>query len=553
MRVSSRLLSNAAANYIRLGMTFLLGVFFTWYVIGRIGMTGFGMIALAMSMFSIPASVDNAIRFGLLRELSAAIATGEAARVRTSLTSAVAFCALAAALLGLASALIAALAWLGLFSTPADVPNLRLALVVLLLADGVSGSIRMLCAPYTQALFAAQYIRLDNLLEVLRRVLYVLSAVAVFGFVLPEAPLALQLIGFALSRVTVQLPDVALGCWLARRRIPGLRFRRSAFDAAEFRSIRGTVWHSGQVSLLMDLHVFFIAILINFFFGLAYNGIWQIVVQLGGYLRRFSLGLLHGVEPLSTHLQQQGRDAALIGLMKRTIRYQLGSTLPLAVCLVIFMHPILNLWIGGRLENWGQQLAQAGLDIRGAVNLIAILAYVLLAAQVVRASMYGVQRMLYGVGLVRSYSWFAKYGALISIGLAALLMWLTGSPVAGPVALLITNLIFYPGIVLSAAVREVDLPLAESLAESVPRPLIVAALVCIPAVLARLWVAELTLVSLIGLAAGLGVVYALLFYGVILLPDERARIRELLRGSGGRLGGEREMPADGAVDETIIQ
>jgi hypothetical protein len=232
--------------------------------------------------------------------------------------------------------------------------------------------------------------------------------------------------------------------------------------------------------------------------------------------------------------------------MKRTIRYQLGSTLPLAVFLVIFMHPILNLWIGGRLENWGQQLAQAGLDIGGAINLIAILAYVLLAAQVVRASMYGVQ-------LVRSYSWFAKYGALISIGLAALLMWLTGSPVAGPVALLITNLIFYPGIVLSAAMREVDLPLAESLAESVPRPLIVAALVCIPAVLVRLWVAELTLVSLIGLVAGLGIVYALLFYGVILLPDERARIRELLRGSGGRLGGERVMPADGAVDETIVQ
>lgn len=37
MRISNRLLSNAAANYIRIGCTFALGIIFTWYTIGTIG------------------------------------------------------------------------------------------------------------------------------------------------------------------------------------------------------------------------------------------------------------------------------------------------------------------------------------------------------------------------------------------------------------------------------------------------------------------------------------------------------------------------------------
>ncbi len=120
MRLSTRLLSNAGTTYIRLGTTFLLGVFFTWYVIGRIGMAGFGTIALVASAFGISGAVELAVRQGLMREMAVAIATADPARIRKCLSSAIAFCAPCALLLVMVSVVLAALAYLGVFRTPAD-------------------------------------------------------------------------------------------------------------------------------------------------------------------------------------------------------------------------------------------------------------------------------------------------------------------------------------------------------------------------------------------------------------------------------------------------
>ena len=113
MRLSNRLLSNAATTYARLGTTFLLAVFFTWYVIGRIGMVGFGTIAFASSAFGISAAVEMAVRRGLMREMAAAIATADPSRIRKSLCAAVVFCGPSALVLVLMSVGLAALAYLG--------------------------------------------------------------------------------------------------------------------------------------------------------------------------------------------------------------------------------------------------------------------------------------------------------------------------------------------------------------------------------------------------------------------------------------------------------
>ena len=549
MRLSNRMLSNAATTYLRFGTSLVLGVFFIWYVVGRIGMVGFGMIALSAAMHSFSGAVDTAIRFGLVREMAAAIATGEARRVRISLSSAFMFCAPAAVLLSVVGALIAGLAYAGLFNTPSDPPGLRQALTVLLLAEGVFGGVRVFFAPYTQALYAAQRIGLDNALFVLRRVTYVLSAVLVLGVILPEAPLDVQLYGFAASRLTIQLADVVVGIWLAKRSVSGLTFARSAVDRAEFRAITGTVWHSGQVTLLMDLNVYFIAVLINLFFGITYNGLWQVVIQLGGYARRFAQGLLRGIEPLSTRLDREGRQAMVVDLMERTIRYQLGAVLPVVTAVGIFMEPILNLWIGGRMAG-DPNLAVAGISAADAIRFIAIMTYVYLAASVIRTSMFGVQRILYGVGEVRSYSWFAKYAALINVGLAALLMWLFDTPVAAPAALLVTYLIYYPGIILRAAASRTDLSIRRSLARSIPRPLVATAVVCPPLLAARYWVSELTLWSLAALACGTGILYGLVLVTVVLQPDERARLRQLFKSGAGRLRGRRQIAETETLDET---
>ena len=45
MRLSSRLIRNATSSYFRLGTSFVIGVFITWYAIGEVGVIGFGLMA----------------------------------------------------------------------------------------------------------------------------------------------------------------------------------------------------------------------------------------------------------------------------------------------------------------------------------------------------------------------------------------------------------------------------------------------------------------------------------------------------------------------------
>ncbi len=526
MRLSTRLLSNAASTYLRLATTFVLGLFTTWYVLGQAGVVGFGLIALATSSAALSTALDRALRFGLVRELAAAVASGEMGALRRSLSSAFRLCRQVAVPLGGLVLLVAALAWAGLFNTPADQPDLEWALALLILGEGIHALARLLAAPYIQTIFAAQHVALDNLLIVVGRVTYTLSAVLVFGWLLADAGLAVQLAGLAVSRITLQLLDLALGIWFAKRRFPGLRLDSGAFDEAEYRSIRSTIWHSSQVVVLLNANYMFLAVFINLFFGLTYNGLWQIVVQFAGFARMIGEGLLRGIAPLTTHLQEGGRPRAVVELMTRSVRYQFAIALPAALLLGIWVRPLLTLWVGDRLEA-DQHLAAAGFAAGEALALASTMVVILLTARTLRTGFFGIESVLYGLGKVRSYSWFAKWALLVSIGLATAGMAWLRDPLAAPVAALLSQALFSPLIVLLAAKRESGLDLGVMLRRTLPRPIIANLVFLAFLVPARLVLDRLSLLSFGGVLLGSAVVYTLLALLVIATRDERQRLRQL--------------------------
>lgn len=550
MRVSTRLIRNAASSYFRLGTTFLITVFTTWYLIGEIGVIGFGLMALAVSSTGPSVAVERALRFGLVRELAAAIASGSSFAMRRSLTSAFRLCLEAAVPLAALVLALTGLAWAGVFNTPEDQPELRLALAALLLGEGIHIGVRLLASPYLQSLFAAQFLGIDNLLIVLYRVTYGLSALLVFGWLLAGEGLAVQLAGYAVSRVTLQLTDVGLGIWIAKRRLPGLRLDRRAYDPEEYRAVRGTVWHTSHVTILLNTNPQLLAILINLFFGLPFNTMWQIAVQFTGYVKMFSEGLLRGVAPLATHLQQEGRMGAVIDLMRRSVRYQLALVLPAVVLLGVWVHPILDLWVGRRMAA-DSQLVAAGIQPAEALGLTASLALVLLAVRMLRSIFFGIERVLYGIGKVRSYAWFAKWAALGTVGAGwALMAWLS-HPIFAALALLVFHGGFFPGVVLRAANRGTGMSVGSTLRRSAPRPLL-AGLILLALMLPVRWLLpELTVLGLLALLVASGLVYSALALLLVAEPDERERLRGLLRQGIGLLTGraEPEPPAptgDGA-------
>ncbi len=526
MRLSTRLVLNAVTSFLRLGTTFLLGIFLTWYMVDEVGLIGFGMVSLTLGMFGMSA-IDAAIRASVIRELSAAIGTGQRSEIQGVLASALAFCGLVA--LGLIAffCAVAACAWLGVFNTPAEHPRLPGVLALLFLAEGAAISVRMLLSPYTQSIFASQRTGLDNALMTLDRAVAVAAAVVAFGVLWPERDLAGKLAGYAWVRLLFLVGQNVLEVAVARRLIPDLRFRRAAFSRSRFDAVAGTVWHTGQMRLLQGASPQFVMVIVNLFFGLAFNGVWGIATQVGGHVAMIAGGLLRGIDPISTHLKDKGQRRAIVNLMIRGVRYQLLGTLPVACAYALFLTPILHLWVGGRLAE-DADLAAAGVTVGAAIGMTAVMGTILIVAQTLRMSTAGMERMLYGLGEIRSYAWFAKYSVLITVAGAALLMAIFDTPAVAPVPFVIANFLFAIVVIPRAAARRADLPIGETLRRSVPRPLIATAVFLVPLIVARTRIDTLTLRQLVILLAACGVMAAPLVYAIGFDAEERARLRHLL-------------------------
>jgi hypothetical protein len=525
MRLSTRLLSNAATTYVRLATTFVFGVFATWYMLGTLGVVGFGLIALATSSSSLSRSVEAALRSGLVRELAAAIATDDAARVRITFNATRRFCARVTRLVLVITSIVAGLAWVGFFNLPADQPRLRVALVALIVGEGLYVTARVLGAPFAQALFASQRVAIDNLLQVVQRATYALSAVLVFGVFVRGGDLQAQLVGFAASRVSLQLADVAIAVALARRLVPGLE-PEASLDPREYEAVRSTVLGSSQVEVLLHFGPQVLAVLINLFFGLTYNSIWQVAVQFSGYARMASESLLRGIEPLTAQLLTRGRRSTAINLLAQAGRYQLAVTLAPAVFLAVYAEPLLNLWVRNRLAG-DPNLAAAGVSPSQAVALASTMALLLLVARVLRASVYGIERGLYGMGYVHAYAWFAKWCALITVGLGTALLALTGRPETAPLALILAHG-FFAVVVLYAARAAAGIPVAVTLSQSVPRPLAANVVFLIILLALRPHFEELSIVGLLALGSVALVAYGSLAILIVASATERMRIVELV-------------------------
>jgi O-antigen/teichoic acid export membrane protein len=525
MRISSRLIRNALTTYLRLGTTFLIGIFLTWYLIGEVGLVGFGMVSLATGALGLSA-IDNAVRQSIVRELAAAVASGRPRRLERALASTLALCAVAAILMALVFLGLGAAAGAGFFRTSGD-GSLDAVLGWLFVAEGIVLACGTLLAPYTQAVYAAQRLGVENALAVVQRCVNAVAAVLALALLWPNGSVAERLLGFAWLRCGLVCLETAGEAVVARLLVPGLRLRLAAFDRRVFRAASSTVWNAAQVTLSGTANHGGIAVLVNLFFGITYNGVWQVMSQVGGHVRMIGQALLRGIDPLSTHLQRSGAHATILDLMGRSIRYQLLAVAPVGVAYAIFLVPVLDLWVGGRLRQ-DVGLVAAGIDVSAAIGLTAAMGAINILAEALRMATRGVERMLFGLGHVRAYAWFARYSALLALGGSALFMWLTGSPVWAPVPLVVVNFVFYDLIVLRAAARLRGLAPGATLVRALPRPAAVTAIVALPMLLLRLGVERLDAGGLAGLLVLGAVLLAAAGWWVGLEPGERRRLVQIM-------------------------
>ena len=164
------------------------------------------------------------------------------------------------------------------------------------------------------------------------------------------------------------------------------------------------------------------------------------------------------------------------------------------------------------------------------------MASIYLLAELSRASTRGVERILYGMGFVSSYSWFAKWSVLLTGSGAVLLMWLFGSPIAGVAPLAVVQFVYFDVIVLGTACRKMDIPVRGLLRRSLPRPLVAGALLVPPLLWTRSMMPPLDLGLLAMLLLGFGVACGPILLFVGLIPAERRRLVEFWGRGLARLG-----------------
>ena len=72
--MANRLVLNACSTYGRLLVTFILGLFSTWYITLNLGLQGLGLVGLAAGSFGLSMALERGSDAAIGRELAEAIA-----------------------------------------------------------------------------------------------------------------------------------------------------------------------------------------------------------------------------------------------------------------------------------------------------------------------------------------------------------------------------------------------------------------------------------------------------------------------------------------------
>ncbi len=327
---------NMSSNLMMLAVTSVVTLWFTPYLLGRLGLALYGVVPLAMSLSMYMGILTVGVQAAVGRYLSLAVASGDedgASRVMSTALGANLVIALGVmpVLLGVAAAAPS------LFDIPAGHETDARWFFAFAMLSYVLVAIREVIGATA---FSANRMDLQNiarLTETFTRIGFVVVAFSLHRPDLRTVGLGM-LVGAALSIL------VALVSWYAVARevrvAPSL-FDRSRLSEMLFTGGWITFSHAGSL-----LHMATDVVVINLMLGSAVAGAYGSVLQLSSFLRSLA-GALSGVlAPVLFAQYAQNRKSSLGSTAAHAVRLlALGLGLPAALVLG-FSRPVLLLWLG---------------------------------------------------------------------------------------------------------------------------------------------------------------------------------------------------------------
>ncbi|MEO1129217.1 MAG: hypothetical protein AAFX05_05835 [Planctomycetota bacterium] len=555
-RLSTKMLLFTGSNWMRVVLTMVVGFITVPILLSEFGAVLYGVFVLLTQLtywFITP--LRTAMQQTVLRELTKAISTDDHKGLQSALTNGICITGMFATLMLLIGAgLVYAVGWL-------NIPEEHLFRArVVVICETIFLAQFFLSGPFRALYLASHRVIQMNIDQVLQRSADLIAAL--LALVLPVED---SFIAFVVCRLSIHCLNTLYRVTKIAIIMPSARLAPRMISRTTIRAMMSTGAWSLANPLSRMAYYFSDHLLLNIFFGPVFNTIYSLARQLVGHGQRFGSQVAGGIEAIAADLHETGRKASTTALMLTSMRYSCSVTVLCAVVVGVFTQPILEAWLGKQLSA-DEELAEV-LPYGDAIVLAWQYAAILLLGGVISETQIAATRVLYGMGLIRSYSPALLTGAITKVVLSIAAIGIGTAVVADappqivlllPAVTLLCQIgiygIFMP--ILLSRVTEVSFLQLNS--HAYLRPMIAVVPTLILSVTIVMNVESWNLLNLAMWLMVVGASYLPMGYFVAMLPNERKRVKEVLRrGPSGLMAAARSRkrgPAktdDGAMTDDV--
>ena len=471
--MANRLVLNACSTYGRLLVTFILGLFSTWYITLNLGLQGLGLVGLAAGSFGLSMALERGSDAAIGRELAEAIAKRDRGEISRVSAATFAVCVLLGLLVVGITLILIPVILSGNLNLETQGDNVQRAFSMLLLCEGLAGALKIMGTLWRKACFASRNILVDNFLMILERVGRPVVLLVVFNTLDGGGQISTVLMWIGLGTLVWSALYVAATALVSRCLVPEVRFSKSDFDRSLIiQTVKNAAW-ALQFSLVSGFLAQLLGLVVNLTLGLTFNGIWAIVIQLAGWCMLLSEGLFRGIDPLMIHLKEERgveRVRARIPLLTSIQGYVAVAITGGMVCISPWF---LDAWLGVRLQavsdSSGIANAEGGISI-----FISNMLVLQLGGILIRSTCSPLERTLFGLGHVRHYVLFVWIGGCVAV-FCSCLPSLDGQFFWVPMGFMLANCCSYAIGVLRASTQTIGLKIFRDLRPPLLKVLVVAA------------------------------------------------------------------------------
>ncbi|MAT80443.1 MAG: hypothetical protein CMJ29_02205 [Phycisphaerae bacterium] len=426
-RTAHNLILFIMSNWVRTFLLVVVGFILTPLMIQAFGLVLFGLLIMVQQItVSMVRPLRGAVTATLVKSISEARGSGEDRGLASVFTNGVGLMSMLFMLLmvfGIAAIIFANSI---LDFPPEQLFNVQLAIAGEVLVISTSS----LTSPWLSLFLLAQRPVIYNVFLAIRRwsdMVAFLLALLPFGFDIFQR--------FIIIRTTLSVACFLARVVVARRVMPEAKVELELLNWSRMvKLLRLGGLTAGQPFSNFN---FFVLdnYLYNILFGPIYNGLFAIVTQLRGYARRFGAQVFEGMVAVASDIHERGEKKTNIRAMLSVSRITGGVMMLPTGIILIFFHPLINLWLGSRLKQDDTLLEV--MSYEQAIDLIWGILGMILIGGIMLETAAAASKFLYGMGFIKRYAWVLFMAGstkfLLSVGLVVYVLYVMPDLMSDPI------------------------------------------------------------------------------------------------------------------------